>query len=65
MGSNQDFRHVYLTEYAKGLREERERKANWVVAIVAGVVIGLGLGFLSIASGLEDARRIAAERELY
>lgn len=65
MGSNQDFRHVYLTEYARQKRLEQERRGNMIVAIVVGLVIGLGVSALSIASGLEDARRIAAERELY
>lgn len=65
MGQNQDFRAVYLSETIKMQREQEERRGRWILVIVAGVIIGLGGGALSIASGLEDARRIATERELY
>lgn len=65
MGQNKDFRAVYLTEYAKEKRLAAERRNNLIMSIFFGVVIGFGFMALSVASGLEDARRIEAERAVY
>lgn len=65
MGRNEDFRHVELTEYARSKRQARQDKTSLQVIITAIAVLAVGMFSLSVASGLEDARRIAAESSRY
>lgn len=65
MGQNQDFRHVYLTEYAKEKRREQERRVTVGLVVTAIIIFVLGFGALTVASGIEEAKRIAAETMPY
>lgn len=68
MKDRTDFRHVYLEGMARHEREERERlekTGKRIVLVIACLVVLFGFVGLSIQSGLEEMRRIEAERIAY
>lgn len=65
MGQHQDLRHVQVTEFARSKFQKRHEQASSKIIITAIAVLVVGMFSLSVASGLADAQRIAAEAIQY